>query len=205
MKVRAATVSVAGIAALAASVMLAGCGSGSKTASSSTASAASTAASSAESAPSTATDTARQVTLTLPEVPGWTSKPADELQAPTETNYQLASLSSGENYFISVVARILQSGDDMAELTKQAVIQPSKKCQSAGDPVPLTMSGFDGSKGVFNCDSGGSQIVGALAIPQTADRPATFLMILGDTGSSTDAAPVEEAFNLITSEGTIVP
>ncbi|MCX6484985.1 MAG: hypothetical protein NT146_17435 [Mycobacterium sp.] len=52
MKVRAATVSVAGVAALAASVMLAGCGSGSKTTSSSTESASSSAAASTSSAES---------------------------------------------------------------------------------------------------------------------------------------------------------
>jgi hypothetical protein len=117
----------------------------------------------------------------------------------------VAYLSSGESYGITAVAQIMKPDDDMAQITEQAVIQPSKKCKSAGDPVPLTMSGFDGYKGVFNCDSGGSQILGSLAIPQTADTPPTILNILGDTGSSTDAAPVEEAFNLITSEGTIVP
>ena len=52
MKVRAATVSVVGVAALAASVMLAGCGSGSKTTSSSTESASSSAAASTSSAES---------------------------------------------------------------------------------------------------------------------------------------------------------
>jgi acyl dehydratase len=52
VKVRAATVSVVGVAALAASVMLAGCGSGSKTTSSSTESASSSAAASTSSAES---------------------------------------------------------------------------------------------------------------------------------------------------------
>ena len=198
MKVRAATVSVAGIAALAASAMLAGCGSGSKTASSSSASAASTAASSAESAPSTATDTARKITLTLPEIPGWTD------DAKTDPD-MLAAIKHGDDAGINVFAATLKKGDDLAQNVRDAVTGDSTVgggCKT-GDPAPATMSGYSGL--LSTCL--GEQISkerAAFGVPETADAPASLVLITGLSANSF-FDQVKEALNQIVEEGTIVP
>ena len=199
MKARAATVSVAGIAALAASVMLAGCGSGSKTASSSTASAASTAASSAAS--NTTTDTAHKVAVTLPEIPGWSDGPKTEIPG-TDV---LAAIKLGEDASISVGAQQLKKGEDPAQYARDAVTGDSTVgggCKM-GDPDPATMSGYSGFRS--RCLGGQiSQIRAAFGVPETADAPASWVFMTGLSANSF-FDQLEEALNQIIEKGAIVP
>ncbi len=200
MKVRAATVSVAGVVALAASVMLAGCGSGSKTASSSSASAASTAASSAESASST-TDTARKVAVTLPEIPGWSDGPITEIPGAD----MLAAIKHGDDATINVLASTLKKGDDLAQNVRDAVTGDSTVgggCKT-GDPAPATMSGYSGLLSTCLGEQI-SQTRAAFGVPETADAPASFVLMTGLSANSF-FDQVEEALNQIVEEGTISP
>ncbi len=163
MKVRAATVPVAGVAALAASVMLAGCGSGSKTASSSSGSAASTttsASSTSAAAPSAAAQSTKAgppgaPTVTLPNLPGWVgdpatlSEPAGKDSPTVEAQYVMAlKPSQGEGGLLVIVQRPKTSSDTLdldawlqGNLPPDA--KPDKDCEFVAPPVKTTVSGFN--------------------------------------------------------------
>jgi len=232
VKVRAATVSVAGVAALAASVMLAGCGSGSKTASSSTApssteSASSSAAASTSSAESTsaaesstAADTALPV-ITVPELPGWSDDPTVSWSSPDGTKafagkygdsatLQVDGFRGGPGDDVSSegIKKMLEdpnAGMAVVRASTDKDITLADTCEPNGGPVPATMGEANGYRGDFSCNSRGVQgTLAILAIPGSGDAPGTAVLIVG-RAKPADAAALKEAVDLVLSEGTVVP
>jgi len=206
MKNSTLLVPATGVAALLLSATLAGCGSGAKTASpTSAASTTSSAASTSASASSTTTDTAHYADVTLPELPGWSNDPSVKWEEGNDF-YHVAALKYGEtNTTIQVLIGRGSPGDDPIQAAKAIAAKgASDSCQPNGDPAPTTMSGFNGYRIEFGCKSGVQQTNIALGIHETAAAPPSVVLIVG-ASLSDNADKVKEALNLITSKGTIVP
>ena len=226
MKVRAATVSVAGVAALAASVMLAGCGSGSKTASSSTApsstkSASSSAAASTSSAESTSaseSSTAANIALpviTVPALPGWSDDPTVNWVGGGNETKAFAG-KYGDSATLQVQGSRAEPGDDLSSEGVKKIIETAGMavvmvgtdmedlCLPNGGPVPATMGEANGFRGDFSCHSGVQGTVAIVTIPGAGDAPGTGVVIVG-RAKPADAAALKEAVDLILSGGTVVP
>jgi len=217
---------MAGVAALVASVMLAGCGSGSKTASSSTApsstkSASSSAAASTSSAESTsaaesstAADTALPV-ITVPELPGWSDDPTVNWIGGGDGTKAFAG-KYGDSATLQVQGGPGGPGDDLSSegIKKELVgagmavalagTDMADTCEPNGGPVPATMGEANGYRGDFSCHSGVQGTVAMLGIPGTGDAPGTIVVIVG-RAEPADAAALKEAVDLVLSEGTVVP
>lgn len=201
-----------GVAAMVLCATLAGCSSGTKTATTSSATAASSASATSSSASSTAaestdpesTDTAHYADVTLPDLPGWSDDPNVAWQEGNDY-YHVAALKYGETATsIQVLIRRLDPGNDPVEGAKALVAKATDGCELNGDPAPATMSGFNGYSAESSCKSGVQNSELALGINETSSAPPSVVYIAGISTSET-AAKVKEALDLIASEGTIVP
>ena len=217
MKVRAETVSVAGIVALAAGVMLAGCGPGTENESSNSASTASTTASSTASSTSVAESSAAAdsteprpapgtFTVKLPNLPGWSADPERLLQGEQDIgeglrgwfNEELQNADLGPISSIKVgVGPVPDGGLDKLkqDLTAAGGIG---NCPFVSPPSPVKISGFDGFRYSTECPplAGDSLTMYSrvVAVPQTNGAKTTVVSI---TGVSTKNKPIDQAINLI--------
>jgi len=203
----------AGVAALVLSMTLAGCSSGTKTATTSSATAASSASATSSSASSTAAettdpesaDTAHYADVTLPELPGWSDNPDVKWQEGNDF-YHVAAIRYGEtsaNIQVFIVRGA--PGEDPIEGAKLFAADPlADGCVKSAEPDPTSMSGFKGFLNAFKCNDGTVLFQEALGIHETAAAPASVVALIG--ASSIDQVDtLTEALDLITNKGTIVP
>ena len=190
MKVRAATVPAVGVAALAASVMLAGCGSGSKTASSSSAPAESKASSTSAAASSAAAASTKAgppgaPSVSLPNLPGWVGDPetlngSEGKASPTMESHYVAALKTSQGDGILAFVMTPKSSSDTLNLDTwlQASLppdaKPDKDCEFVTPPAKTTVSGFNAVAENERCTgAGGSHDLDTryIAVPGTNGGP----------------------------------
>lgn len=203
-----------GVAAMVLCATLAGCSSGTKTATTSSATAASSASTTSSSASSTAaestdpesTDTAHYADVTLPDLPGWSDSPDVKWQEGNDL-YHVAAIQYGETgaNIQVLISRSSKPGEDPIEGAKSFAADPlADGCVKSAEPDPTSMSGFNGFLNAFKCNDGTALFQEAFGIHETAAAPASVVALIG-ASSIDQVTTLTEALDLITSKGTIVP
>jgi len=209
MKKTSSLLPATGVAALILSMTLAGCSSGTKTETTSSATAESSASATSDSTSSAAaesTDTAHYADVTLPELPGWSDSPDVKWQE-GENLYHVAAIQYGETgaNIQVLISRSDKPGEDPIEAAKSFAADPlAEGCIKSAEPDPTSMSGFNGFLNAFKCNDGTALFQEAFGIHETAAAPASVVALIG--ASSIDQVnTLTEALDLITSKGTITP
>ena len=203
-----------GVAAVVLCATLAGCSSGTKTATTSSASAASSASATSASTSSAAagstdtesTDTAHYADVTLPELPGWSDNPDVKWQEGNDL-YHVAAIQYGETgaNIQVLISRSSKPGEDPIEAAKSFAADPlADGCVKSAEPDPTSMSGFNGFLNAFKCNDGTALFQEAFGIHETAAAPASVVALIG-ASSIEQVNTLTEALDLITSKGTIAP